>query len=120
MGYDRPDLVGDPHRSYSSTDDMLMRYFNTAAFVANKPGQYGNVGRNLLTGPSQNITNISLVKSFPISERLGRLQFRGEFFNLFNHPNFGQPEARLNNRNFGRIQSAGDPRIVQLALRYIF
>ena len=95
-------------------------YFNTAAFAANKPGRYGNVGRNLLTGPSQNITNISLVKSFPISERLGRLQFRGEFFNLFNHPNFGQPEARLNNRNFGRIQSAGDPRIVQLALRYIF
>ena len=120
VGYDRPDLVGDPHRSYSSTDDMLMRYFNTAAFVANKPGQYGNVGRNLLTGPSQDITNISLVKSFPISERLGRLQFRGEFFNLFNHANFGQPEARLNNRNFGRIQSAGDPRIVQLALRYIF
>jgi hypothetical protein len=120
VGWDRPDLVGDPIREHSSRDDMIQRYFNTAAFIANQPGQYGNAARNLLYGPSQSTTDVSLVKSFPISERFGRVQFRAEFYNTFNQVNFGNPEARLNNRLFGQIQSAGDPRIVQLALRYQF
>jgi hypothetical protein len=63
---------------------------------------------------------LSLVKSFPISERLGELQLRGEFYNAWDQVNLGSPNATLNNRLFGQIQSAGDPRIVQLALRYQF
>jgi hypothetical protein len=120
VGWDRPDLIGDPRISYADKNAMLNQYFNPAAFAPNQPGRYGNVGRNLLTGPSQNVTNLSLVKAFPISERWGKLQLRGEFFNLFNHTNFGLPEARINNRNVGKISSSGDPRIMQFALRYLF
>jgi hypothetical protein len=61
-----------------------------------------------------------LVKSFKISERLGAVQFRSEFFNAFNRANFGQPDGNLINQTFGRIQTAADPRVVQFALRYQF
>jgi hypothetical protein len=74
----------------------------------------------VFSGPASAATNISVVKTVPISERLGSVQFRSEFFNLFNSVNFGQPVLLLNNRNFGRIQTAGDPRIMQFALRYAF
>jgi hypothetical protein len=120
VGWDRPDLVGVPFREHSSRDDFINTFFNTTAFAANQPGRYGNFGRNVFSGPASATTNISLVKSFPISERLGKIQFRSEFFNLFNSVNFGQPVVLLNNRNFGRIQAAGDPRILQFALRYAF
>ena len=120
VGWDRPDLVGDPYRAHSSRDDFINAFFNTAAFAPNQPGRYGNFGRNVFSGPASATTNISIVKGIPISERFGKAQIRGEFFNLFNSVNFGQPVLTLNNRNLGRIQSAGDPRIVQLALRYAF
>jgi hypothetical protein len=120
VGWDRPDLVGDPSRSHSSRNDMIQQFFNIAAFVANQPGRYGNTGRNILSGPASSNTDLSLVKSFPISERLGKLQFRSEFFNTWNQVNFGAPVAALNNRSFGKIQSAADPRILQFALRYLF
>ncbi len=119
VGFDRPDLVADPVRSHSSRNDMIEQFFNTAAFVPNQPGRYGNAGRNLLSGPAYSTTDLSLTKSFLISER-GRVQFRSEFFNAWNQVNFSQPEARLANRNFGRIQSAGSPRIVQFAVKYLF
>lgn len=120
VGFDRPDLVGNPVREHSSRDDMIQRFFNTAAFAPNQMGRFGNAARNLIYGPSQSSTDLSMVKSFPISERLGALQLRAEFFNAWNQVNFGSPNPTLNNRLFGQIQSAGDPRIVQLALRYQF
>lgn len=120
VGFDRPNLVGDPVLNHSNKADMVAEYFNTDAFVANEPGQYGNAGRNLFSGPGHSSTNISLTKAFPLPGTLGRLQFRAEAFNVFNQVNFGQPEARLINANFGRILTAGDPRIVQLALRWSF
>jgi hypothetical protein len=120
VGWDRPDLVGDPSRDHANRNDAIQQFFNTAAFVANQPGRYGNTGRNVLYGPSQTTTDLSLVKSFPISERLGKLQFRSEFFNAWNKVNLGQPVPQLNNRSFGHIQTAGDPRILQFALRYLF
>ena len=120
VGWDRPDLVGNPVREHSSRDDMIQRFFNTSAFAPNQMGRFGNAARNLIFGPASSTTDLSLVKSFPISERLGALQFRAEFFNAWNQVNFGSPNATLNNRLFGQIQSAGDPRIMQFALRYQF
>ena len=120
VGFDRPNLVGNPIRSFSSRNDMIARYFNTAAFVANQPGQYGSAARNLFSAPGGANTDISLVKSFPIGERLGKLQFRAEFFNTLNQVRFGGPVANLNSNTFGQIQSAGDPRIIQFAMRYQF
>jgi Carboxypeptidase regulatory-like domain/TonB-dependent Receptor Plug Domain len=125
VGYDRPNLIGNPHRSYANRTAELSEYFNTSAFVANSPGQYGDTGRNILSGPGLTNVNLSLVRSFPISDRLGKLEFRSEFFNLFNHPNFGQPDASLADKTFGVISATGpagiaDPRIMQFALRYQF
>ena len=99
---------------------MIQQFFNIAAFAANQPGKYGTAGRNLFSGPARSNTDLSLVKNFVISERLGRIQFRAEAFNAWNQVNFSQPEARLDNRNFGRIQSADSPRIFQFALKYLF
>lgn len=120
VDFDRPDLVGDPHREHASRGDMVEQFFNRAAFVANQPGRYGNTGRNVISGPAQATTDLSLVKNFPLSERWGTLQFRTEFFNAFNQVNFGAPEGRVTNANYGKIQTAGSPRIVQFALRYQF
>jgi hypothetical protein len=120
VGFDRPDVVGNYKRSYSSKDDMLRQFFNTAAFVPNQPGRYGNAARNLFSGPGTFNTDLSVVKTFPINERLGQLQFRSEFFNAFNRANFGAPVSNLNNSTFGQIQTAADPRILQFALRYRF
>jgi hypothetical protein len=120
VGNDRPDLVGNWYRAYTSEDDMLQRYFNTAAFAPNQPGHYGGLGRNVLIGPPQHATDLALSKSFPIGERFGKVQFRAEFYNSLNQVNFGAPTASVNNRNFGRILSAGNPRILQFVLRYAF
>jgi len=120
VGFDRPDMVGDPVRQYSSREDMIAKFFNTDAFVANKPGQYGNASRSPFSGPASSSTNLALTKSFTIGERLGKVQVRAEAFNAFNQVNFGQPEARLINQNFGRILTAGAPRILQVALRWSF
>jgi hypothetical protein len=120
VGYDRPNLVGDPSRSYSSRDDQMLQYFNISAFVANQPGGYGDVGRNLLTGPGSWGNSFALAKAFSISERLGRIQFRSEFYSAFNHMTLGTPNNTLTSRSFGRILSGGGARVVQLALRYQF
>jgi Carboxypeptidase regulatory-like domain len=68
------------------------QYFNPNAFVLPPPGTYGNVGRDVLYGPGLATTDLSLAKNTSISEKL-RLQFRAEFFNLFNRANFGSPNA---------------------------
>jgi hypothetical protein len=65
-------------------------YFNPLAFIQPLTGTYGNVGRNILGGPSLVETDLSLAKRFAISERVN-LQFRAEFFNLFNHTNLNTP-----------------------------
>jgi len=66
------------------------RYFNPAAFIQPLPGTYGNAGRNILRGPGLAETNVSVAKKFSLSERLN-VQFRSEFFNVFNHANFNTP-----------------------------
>jgi hypothetical protein len=120
VGFDRPDLVGNPVRSHADRNDMVNQFFNTAAFAPNQPGRYGNTGRNIFSGPAQSTTDLSLAKNFLVSDKLGRVQFRTEFFNALNQVNFSPPEARRANQNFGRLQSAGSPRILQFALKYLF
>jgi hypothetical protein len=66
------------------------QYFNPLAFIQPLPGTYGNVGRNVLQGPGLAQTDLSLARRFSLSERVG-LQFRAEFFNLFNRTNFNTP-----------------------------
>jgi hypothetical protein len=68
------------------------RYFNPAAFIVPPSGTYGDVGRNTLLGPGTQTVDFSLLKNTTVSERM-RLQFRAEFFNILNRPNFGMPNA---------------------------
>jgi len=68
------------------------QYFNPNAFVLPPPGTYGNIGRDVLTGPGIATLDLSAAKNTSISEKL-KLQFRAEFFNIFNRANFGTPNA---------------------------
>ena len=93
-------------------------------------GTFGNLGRNALRGPGLKVFDMGLYRNIPIGERMNA-QFRSEFFNIFNHPNFGQPNAGLGNpAAFGIITATSgglygegavsDPRIIQFALKFTF
>ena len=85
--------------------------------LAANAGQLGNEGRNTVTGPPLNQTDISVFKTFPITERQ-RVQLRFEAFNALNATHLANPITGLTNPNFGKITStAGDPRILQMALK---
>jgi hypothetical protein len=90
------------------------------AFARPTEIRFGNLGRNTLFGPGRVNFDASLLKDFPFSETL-RLQFRAEAFNVFNTPQFGQPNASIGAPNAGTITSTvGNPRQIQLALRIVF
>jgi len=105
-------------------------YFNVAAFCPGIVAPYstdgstlfGNSGQGIILGPPQFNFDISILKNFRISERQS-VQFRTEFFNAFNHPQFSNPVTTQNTEGstFGVIQTAAvNPRIIQFALKYIF
>lgn len=83
----RPDVVG----SSSVQNQDPFGFFNPLAFARPGTGRFGNLARNAgVTGPGFNNFDFSILKTIPIKERF-KLEFRTEFFNIFNHPNFGQP-----------------------------
>lgn len=118
VGNDRPNLVGNPYLPDNrSRAERMAAYFNTAAFVANSIGQFGNVGRNTMVGPGWSNTDAALMKTFAFAERF-RLQFRSEFFGAFNHVILGNPGATLTSpTTFGRITSTSGSRVVQFGLK---
>ncbi|MBS0276808.1 MAG: TonB-dependent receptor [Proteobacteria bacterium] len=115
----RPNLVGDPNSGPRTID----RWLNPAAFQRLDPqtqaGQFGGAGRNIARGPAFTNLDLSLTRTFALAERV-RLQFRAESFNVANHANFGLPIADMNSPNFGRILSAGSPRLLQFGMKVIF
>jgi outer membrane receptor protein involved in Fe transport len=119
-GADRPNVIGDPNLpSDRSRGEQIDEWFNTDAFVVNGPGEYGNHGRNSLRGPGFFNTDLGLFKNFSLFDQ-HELEFRLEVFNLFNKPHFGVPNAVRISPAFGRILSAGDPRLIQLGLKYVW
>lgn len=117
---DRPNVIGDwalsPNRSRS---EVIAAWFNPDAFEPNKPGQLGNAGRNFVIGPGSKHFDQAVFKDFLVTEET-RVQFRAEMFNAFNWVNLGSPEARVNSGNFGKITSAGSPRVFQFGLKLLF
>jgi carboxypeptidase family protein len=125
----RPNLVGDPNMP--SGQRTVERWFDTSVFVAQPFGTLGTAGRNIVEGPGTNVVDFSLLKNIAFTER-HRLQFRSEFFNLFNRTNFDFPErfctitataaagSTCPSGTFGRLSAARDPRILQFALKYLF
>jgi len=123
-GQQRPDLVGNPH----ATPCVPGTFFNTCAFADPALGSFGNVGRNTVQGPGYQIWDFSIFKNFRIGER-ARLEFRSEFFNVFNHPNLqfakSGPQNSINTTTFGTpefgfLTAARDPRQIQFALKLSF
>ncbi len=112
---DRPNLVGSARPSNPTPE----RWFNTAAFTIPPYGSFGNSGRNILDGPSYRNINFSVMKNTAIKENVN-LQLRAEFFNLFNHPNFGLPDNFVGSPSFGSILSAYNPRRIQFGVKVLF
>ena len=115
----RPNVVGDPNAGPRTVDEWLSRSAFQRLNPQTQAGQFGNAGRNIARGPSYTNVDLSLVRTFDLTADV-RLQFRAEVFNVANHPNFGLPVADLNSVNFGRILSAGPPRLMQFALKLMF
>ena len=111
----RPNVVGSV--TYART---LQNWFSPSAFGTPAPYTYGNAGRNILFGPGRWNWDMSLFKDFVIHEQ-ARFQLRAEGFNIFNHPQFGQPNASIGNPQAGTITSTvGNPRQLQMGLRFQF
>ncbi len=111
----RPNVIGNPSVANQGPNE----WFNTSAFAPASPGHFGNAGRNALTGPGLGTFDFSIVKNTQLREKLN-MQFRTEFFNLFNRTNFNLPDSFLGSSTFGQILSAQDPRRVQFGLKFLF
>jgi hypothetical protein len=114
----RPDVAGTGEIS----DPSINGWFNINDFSVPQPYTIGNAGRNILRGPGSQNWDLALLKDFHFTEAR-YLQFRGEFFNAFNHPNFNvdSPNTNIEDKvNGGKIFSAAAPRIMQFALKLYF
>jgi hypothetical protein len=147
-GQSRPDVISDPFKAgpVAANPDphcqlaisqgglaadrtrVLTSWVNACAFTDPPFGSFGDVGRNTVQGPGYQIWDFSLFKNFPISERT-KLEFRAEFFNVFNHPNLqfakSGPQNSINTTTFGTpefgfLTAARDPRQIQFALKLSF
>ena len=115
----RPNLVGNPNDG----PHTLGAWLNASAFQRLDPvaqaGQFGNAGRNIARGPAFTDFDASITRMFSIRESI-RLQFRAESFNIANHANFGLPVGDMNSPNFNQVLTAGEPRLMQFALKLLF
>lgn len=132
-GGNRPDIVksGALPQNNRNPDSA----FDVTWFAAALAGRIGSSGRNQYYGPGLHNYDFALAKDIPFNEQT-RLQFRADFFNLFNHTNFANPVSDLSNANFGKITQTlgaattnsigttggpiGGPRLIQLSLRLQF
>lgn len=126
-GFSRAECSGANPASSGSISGRINDYFNTAAFasppIIGDGTGFGNCGVGLLRGPGQMNLDFGIQRNFSVTEK-NSLQFRAEFFNLTNTPNFALPAndfAGGNNPTFGVISAtASNPRIIQFALKYRF
>lgn len=89
-GLPRPNYVG----GCNVDEGKVSQWFNPACFTLQAPGTLGNTGRNTITGPGLAQVDFAVIKDTKIRESMA-VQFRAEFFNIFNHPEFGQPNTGL-------------------------
>jgi len=132
----RPDVIAAPNLDKDKR--TILDYFNTAAFSLQAPGTFGNSARNNVRGPGINNFDFSLFKNFSLPRFAGgsgegpKLQFRSEFFNVFNHTQFSGINTTFvpatdvagsqvsSSSPFGSVTGTRAPREVQLALKLIF
>ncbi|MGA8528932.1 MAG: TonB-dependent receptor [Acidobacteriaceae bacterium] len=125
-----PNLIGQPHTVgdpdcwfFASKDSTCAEHASTGltdAYATTAVGAVGNVGRNTLSGPDVDVFDASLLRNFPITEGWN-VQARWEVFNVTNTPEFGQPNGNITSGSVASITTlAGDPRIMQFAMKYVF
>jgi Carboxypeptidase regulatory-like domain/TonB dependent receptor-like, beta-barrel len=137
--YPRPNVNPGVDLEIHETQYPGGKIFNRAAFSTPPAGQQGSFGRNVLRGFAASQADVGLQRQFAFTEKV-RLRFRAEFFNIFNHPNFGNPNNNLPSPLFGRstqtlanslgsggasggfnpLYQIGGPRSIQLALKLQF
>jgi hypothetical protein len=136
-GTERPDLVATPH--FSTSRPVRDDYFglgannpsffsipiNVAGGTGPNQGRFGTLGRNTFRGPGYHDFDIALIKDTPFGHRggaeLGTVEFRAEFFNVFNIVNFGLPSNIVRGSGFGVIsKTAGTSRQIQFSLKVIY
>ena len=124
---DRAVLTGNPYGgSACGTVAPCKSWLNPASFANNAAGTYGSIVKGSFIGPRFTDWDMSLARNFAIVDKAS-LQFRAEYFNIFNHTNFGDPTT-ANSSSIGRItgttpqnsSTANDPRIAQLSMKLIF
>lgn len=116
---DRPNLVADPNMGPKTK----AQWFNTAAFVTQARGTFGNAGRNILVGPGYVNVDTAVQRTFPIVERVNLL-VRAEAFNIFNKVNYlnplGTSTGALGAGSYGALTAANDPRQMQFSAKILF
>ena len=137
--YPRPNLVPGVPLELFGSQYPGGKIFNTAAFTPAPAGTQGDFGRNVLRGFGATQADVAIQRQFHFTEKVG-LRFRSEFFNIFNHPNFGNPINTLTSPLFGHstqtlanslgsgganggfnpLYQIGGPRSIQLALKLQF
>ncbi len=122
---DRPNCIANPNDGAPHT---IAEWFNVNAFAPNTtivPASgfpyklLGTCGRNIVEGPAYRDYDATLARIFTLTER-AHLEFRADFFDVFNHPNFNTPNRYFATSTFGQITSAQLPRLIQFGLRLSF
>jgi Carboxypeptidase regulatory-like domain len=129
---DRPNVLGPVKTADPRTSSFVSTVINPAnatpkdhyffdpnSFARETPGILGNAGRNFFHGPGINNSTVGLYKDTKITEST-KVELRLEIFNIFNHTQFRNPSGNVDSSNFGRVLSARDPRIIQLAAKFYF
>lgn len=126
LGNDRAKLTGqptEPQPSLTCASQPCVYWFNPAAFAVNDRGTFGDVPKGYLYGPSLQTWDMGLFKNFRFTNDMN-VQFRAEFFNIFNQVNFDVPVTNRSGGGFGTItrtdRGFGDPRIIQFGLKFVF
>ncbi len=117
----RPNLIGNPNNGPRTPQEWM----NLNAFQQLQPDPlgrfqvFGDEGRNVVAGPPYADWDFSAFKNVPVTEGK-EFQFRGELFNFLNHTNFRLPVSDISSPNFGQIQQDVSPRVIQVALKFLY
>ena len=117
FGTQRPNLTGNP--TLPADERSVSQWFNTGAFQTAPQFALGTSSRNPVRGPGYRNLDLAVIRRDTAPSRTA-LEVRAEVFNVTNTPPFGAPNGVFGSAAFGTITTAGDPRVIQLALKLIF
>jgi hypothetical protein len=118
-GTPRPNVLQDP--TLPTSQRTLLRWYNVSAFSIPALYTTGNAGRGLIYGPGRQSVNLNLAKQFyNFGKETRYLEVRSEFYNIFNTPNFDNPNMTVDSATAGSITNALNQRRIQFALKFYF